>query len=119
MTLNMQRASANNTPTTKPRYIMTTYPNMFVAPVAMLSTSHITKEDGARLLHGPVPAAVIYRSSEGALIHIFEFADPDVEFSAFSEAFRSIIKTLLKDGYNYVRFDELFPTTPELPTFDW
>jgi hypothetical protein len=98
---------------------MKNFTNMFVAPVAMISTSHITKEDGARLLHGPVPAAVIYRSSEGALIHIFKFIDPDKEFDDFSEAFRDIIKKLNEDGYSYVRFDEIFPTVPELPTFDW
>jgi hypothetical protein len=98
---------------------MKNFTSIFVAPVAMLSTAHITKEDGARLLHGPVPAAVIYRSSEGALISIYEFADPDEEFANFSEAFRDIIKKLSEDGYSYVRFDEVFPTIPELPTFDW
>ena len=98
---------------------MKNFTNIFVAPVAMLSTSHITKEDGARLLHGPVPAAVIYRSSEGALISIYEFADHDEEFANFSEAFRDIIKKLNEDGYSYVRFDEVFPTISELPTFDW
>lgn len=95
------------------------FPEMFIMNVPCLSTRHITKEDGARLLDpGCVEVLAEITGGFGHILH-FEAAEIDEEFSLYSPALRAVLHQLAAAGFEYVRFDSDSAICPKLPTFDW
>lgn len=96
-------------------------PETYIMRVAEISTAHITKEDGARLIAaGPEVLAVIEEGS-GHIVHIGDrdAAEINADFSAYSPEFRYLIYSLMENGFSYVRLDADGCICRHLPTFDW
>lgn len=116
--------SPKNSPTSRTRKTIErrrfTYEN-----VAVVSTAHITRDDGKYILDLDAPwlshiyadgAATVFDLPEHDQAEQFKTA---TERYGFSEAFRDLCFVLADGGFEYVCFDRDGPVYPQFPTFDW
>ena len=101
-----------------------------VMMVAVISTQHLTKADGAQLaLNDPRDVLAEVERGHGHIIHFQsrheahfvcadDFAD-DYAPELFSDHFRLIVFTFASLGYSYLRFDPDHEPLPDFPTFQW
>ncbi len=93
-----------------------------VMQVPVISTAHITKEDGEQLMKAdPRDVLATLYDSSGHIVH----ADLDEEMTEafppdrFSDAFRAVVQFFRDRGFTYLRLDAHASTAPDLPTFEW
>jgi len=93
-----------------------------VMSVPVVSSQHVTKEDGARL------AAAAQRDVLATLYdqtgHIVHWGDDETIEDAFpadrfSDAFRALVAHFHSQGYTYLRIDAHGEVVEGLPVFDW
>jgi acyl carrier protein len=97
------------------------HPRYFIMQVPRISTGHITKEDGVRLLEerdSEVLAKENYRNGSSWHAVFLEDYDPE-EWARYSQEFRNILSFFSGRGYLYLAFDANGDELPWFPTFDW
>jgi len=92
-------------------------PSRHIMQVPVISTFHITKEDGQRLALDDWRDSLAACHGDGHILH-FE-ADSLDDFSEFSEPFQDMISEFADLGYTYLRLDIDGEILPDLPTFEW
>ncbi len=91
---------------------------------AYLSTAHITESDSAILCDVPEVACIVVYSLNPGFLIVIDLHDPQrFEESArdngLSEAFITIIQSLVENGHDYLYLSPVGPTVDDLPKFNW
>jgi hypothetical protein len=93
-----------------------------VMRVPVVSSQHVTKEDGARLMAAEQRdvLATLYDQT-GHIVHWGDDKSVDAAFPAdrFSDAFRALVAHFDAQGYTYLRIDAHGEVVAGLPVFDW
>lgn len=93
-----------------------------VMRVPVVSSQHVTKEDGARLVAADSRdvLATIYDQT-GHIVHWGDDETIEDAFPAdrFSDAFRALVAHFHAQGYTYLRIDAHGEVVEGLPVFDW
>lgn len=92
----------------------------FCMVVPSISTSHIRKEDGEKLLKAEYPVMAIIGDGEGHILSITSLTESLAGvYAGYSEEMVSIVTRLQEEGFNYVRFDCDGDELDTLPKFTW
>jgi hypothetical protein len=93
--------------------------------VAVVSTAHITREDGLFILHTEAPWLSHIYADGAASLFILPSYEQQASFKTmterygFSDAFRKLCLELSDSGFQHVCFDRDGPVYPQYPVFEW
>jgi len=90
-----------------------------VYPMAVISTAHITKDDGASLRHHRNWRMQDEWSDLLAVPPASEMDEFEASSEGFSPEFIALMKLIREKGFEYVRFDADGDVIEGLPTIEW